>query len=58
MAKVHKSPLLKDGEYTVETVKELAFFDLTGDKAKTKGTSNKSYHAELHKPKKGNRSQV
>ena len=58
MAKVHKEPLLKDSEYTVELVKELAFFDLTGDKAKTKGTSNKSYHAELHKPKKGSKAQV
>ena len=42
MAKVQKSPLLTDGEFDVKEVIELSFFDLTGDKAKTKGTSNKS----------------
>lgn len=46
--KVQKTPLLKDGTFTVDQVKELAFFDLTGEKAKTVGTSNKSYHIELH----------
>lgn len=47
MAKVQKTPLLTDGNYKVDKVIELAFFDLTGEKAKTKGTSNKSYHAEM-----------
>lgn len=47
MAKVQKTPLLADGEYKVDKVIELAFFDLTGEKSKTKGTSNKSYHAEM-----------
>lgn len=46
--KVQKSPLLKEGSYTVTEVKELNFFDMTGAKAHTQGTSNKSYHAELH----------
>lgn len=44
---VQKTPLISEGDYTVVEVKELAFFDLTGEKAKTSGTSNKSYHAEL-----------
>ena len=58
MAKVQKSPLLSDGNYTVEKVVELNFFDLTGDKAKTKGTSNKSYHAELQVAKSGQKAQI
>ncbi len=49
--KVQKHPKLTSGSFTVELVKELAFFDLTGDKANTKGTSNKSYHIELQKSK-------
>jgi hypothetical protein len=51
--KVQKSPLIKEGDYTVAEVKELAFFDMTGAKAGTQGTSNKSYHAELQISKKG-----
>ncbi len=47
MAKVQKTPLLSDGSYKVDKVIELALFDLTGEKTKTKGTSNKSYHAEM-----------
>ena len=47
MAKVQKTPMLQDGSYKIDKVIELAFFDLTGEKAKTKGTSNKSYHAEM-----------
>lgn len=58
MAKVQKTPLLKDGSYKVDKVIELAFFDLTGEKAKTKGTSNKSYHAELHVANAGSRAQI
>lgn len=58
MAKVQKSPLLNDGDFDVKEVIELSFFDLTGDKAKTKGTSNKSYHAELQAAKKGNKAQI
>lgn len=58
MAKVQKSPLLKDGNYTVDKVIELNFFDLTGDKSKTKGTSNKSYHAELQIAKSGQKAQI
>ena len=33
--------------FTVEKVNELNFFDLSGSKSGTKGTSNKAYHAEL-----------
>lgn len=58
MEKVQKTPLLKEGSYTVEKVMELAFFDLTGGKANTQGTSNKSYHIELHKPKSGSKAQI
>jgi predicted DNA-binding WGR domain protein len=58
MAKVHKTPLLKDGGYEVKEVKELNFFDLTGEKAKTKGSSNKSYHIELRVEKSGNSAQL
>ena len=58
MEKVQKSPLLKEGSYSVERVLELAFFDLTGGKANTQGTSNKSYHIELHKPKSGSKTQI
>jgi poly [ADP-ribose] polymerase len=58
MAKVQKDSLLKDGDFDVKEVIELSFFDLTGDKAKTKGTSNKSYHAELQISKKDSKAQV
>lgn len=47
VASVNKTPMLKDGEYKVEKVTELSFFDMTGAKAGTQGTSNKSYHLEL-----------
>lgn len=56
--KVQKQPLINDGEYTVVEVKELAFFDMTGEKAGTQGTSNKSYHAELQISKKGDQCQI
>ena len=47
--KAQKSPTIKEGTYSVPTgwIKELNFFDIFGDKAKTKGTSNKLYHIEL-----------
>lgn len=46
--KTDKSPTISSG-YTVPAnwVKDLNFFDMTGSKAKTKGTSNKFYHIEL-----------
>lgn len=56
--KVQKQPLIKENDYTVEEVKELAFFDMTGEKAGTQGTSNKSYHAELQVSKKDNKCQI
>lgn len=43
--KVEKKQLFSN--YIVKEVVELNYFDLTGEKAKTKGTSNKSYHIEL-----------
>jgi poly [ADP-ribose] polymerase len=57
-AKTQKTPLLREGEFEVKEVVELAFFDLTGEKAKTRGTSNKSYHAEINVAKKGNKAQI
>lgn len=57
-AKAQKNPLLNDGEFIVEKVVELNFFDMTGAKAKTKGTSNKSYHAELQFAKSNNKAQI
>lgn len=49
--KTSRSPLFTD--FTVEKVDELNFFDMTGEKAGTKGTSNKMYHIELQKEKSG-----
>jgi len=56
--KVSTTPLLREGEYTVEKVNEMNSFDLTGERNKTKGTSNKFYHAELHFEKNGSRAQI
>lgn len=56
--KTQSSPLLNDGEYTVSKVVELNFFDLTGEKAKTKGSSSKSYHAEIQLSKKDQKAQI
>jgi len=56
--KVNKAPLLADGKYDVQEVKELNFFDLSGQKAKTKGTSDKSYHIELQTAKSGDKAQL
>ncbi len=57
MAKVKsdKSPTIT-GNYEVPNgwVKELNFFDMTGQKAGTKGTSNKFYHIELQVAPDGN----
>jgi poly [ADP-ribose] polymerase len=57
MAKVKtdKSPTIT-GKYEVPDgwVKELNFFDITGSKAGTKGTSNKFYHIELQVASDGN----
>ena len=58
VAPVNKSPQLQDGDYSVEKVTELSFFDITGSKSKTQGTSNKSYHAELQYSKKDGRAQI
>lgn len=58
MAKVEKIALLKDGEFEVKEVVNLNFFDLSGAKAKTKGSSNKTYTAELHYAKKGSKCQI
>jgi poly [ADP-ribose] polymerase len=44
--KVQKTSELKD--FTVTKVVELNFFDLTGEKSHTFGTSNKAYHLEAH----------
>lgn len=57
-AKTNTSPLLQDGSYTVSKVIELNSFDLTGERNKTKNTSNKSYHAELQIAKTGQKAQI
>jgi predicted DNA-binding WGR domain protein len=58
MAKTHNAPLIATGQYTVERVNELNSFDLTGEKNKTKGTSNKFYHIELQLAKSGSKAQL
>lgn len=45
-------------QFDVETVDELNFFDLSGEKAKTVGSSNKMYHAELHFSKDRKKAQI
>lgn len=57
-APVNKTPQLQDGDYKVEKVVELSFFDITGAKAGTQGTSNKSYHAELQYSTKNSKAQI
>ena len=52
-AKTQKTPLLKEGQYTVEDVSDWNFFDISGVNAGTKGYSNKQYHMELHVGKNG-----
>jgi predicted DNA-binding WGR domain protein len=56
--KTQSVPLLNSGEYVVEKVVELNFFDLTGENAKTKNTSNKTYHAELCVSKTDDRAHI
>lgn len=58
MAKVKTSSGPTLSSYNVTKVKELNFFDLTGEKAKTNGSSNKSYHAELWVSKDGKESEI
>ena len=58
MAKVKTSSVPTLSSYNVTKVKELNFFDLTGEKAKTNGSSNKSYHAELWVSKDGKESEI
>lgn len=58
MEKTKDFPLLKSGEYKVEKVVNLNFFDLTGEKIKQKGTSNKCYAAELQIALKENSAQI
>jgi predicted DNA-binding WGR domain protein len=57
-AKCQNTPILHEGSYDVKEVVELNFFDMTGEKANTKGTSNKFYHAELQVEKNGGRAQL
>src|SRR5690606_28942877 len=51
--KTDKSPSIKNYQVPAEWVKDLNFFDMTGSKAKTKGTSNKFYHIELQEANDG-----
>ena len=54
--KTKSSPMFND--FTVEKVIELSFFDMTGEKAKTSGSSNKAYRAELQLEKNGSNAQI
>lgn len=56
--KVQNFPLLNEGQFVVEKVNDLNFFDLTGNKAKTKGSSNKMYHSELQVAKDNSSAQI
>lgn len=58
MTKVQKTPLLKTGEFTVKDIVDLNFFDLLGEKAKTKGTSNKTYFMEIDVSTTSNKTQI
>lgn len=58
MAKVQKTPLLLEEEFEVKEVIDLNFFDLSGKRAKTKGSSNKQYTAELQVSKKDDTAQI
>jgi poly [ADP-ribose] polymerase len=55
---VKSSPLIPEGQYKVAEVNELNNFDLTGERNKTQGTSNKFYHAELQVALKGTKCQI
>lgn len=54
--KAQSAPYISD--FDVNKVNELNFFDLSGSKAGTKGTSNKMYHAELHYSKDKKKAQI
>lgn len=51
--KTDKSPTITKYQVPAEWVKDLNFFDMSGSKAKTKGTSNKFYHIELQEAADG-----
>jgi len=54
--KTQSSPMFTD--FIVEKVVELSAFDLTGERAKTKNTSNKAYRVEIQLEKNGTRAQI
>ena len=56
MAKVQKTPLLKDGDFSVEETITLSFFSVLG--RNTKGTSCKTYIAEKHKSLINSKAQI
>ena len=60
MANTSSTSIFSAGTYTVNAnyVKDLNFFDLTGSKAKTQGSSSKFYHIELHTPTSPNQTQA
>lgn len=51
--KVDKTATITDYDVPIGWVVELNFFDMTGEKAKCKGTSNKAYHLEMNVSKDG-----
>jgi predicted DNA-binding WGR domain protein len=56
MAGTNDTPLFT--AYTVAKVNELNFTDILGVKSKTRGSSNKFYHAEIQLEKNGSRAQI
>lgn len=58
MANTSSTSIFSAGSYTVKEVKDLNFFDLTGAKSHTLGSSSKFYHIELHLPTSPNQTQA
>jgi len=56
--KTDKQATITDYEVPVGWVVELNFFDMTGEKAKTRGTSAKMYHLEVQSSKDGTQYQL
>jgi len=56
--KTDKFPTIKDYDVPVGWVAEFNFFDLTGEKAGTHGSSNKMYHMEINVSKDGKLYQI
>lgn len=49
----NNTPYFSNGQFTIKEKIHLNFFDITGSKAKTKGTSNKQYYMEIDESNDG-----